>query len=75
MSSTPHLSDAEIADICDPLVSAAAQRRYLASLGLVVRSKPNGRPLVARAEFERVLVGRPLTRRRCTTDRRQTGRH
>jgi hypothetical protein len=58
MSSTPHLSDAEIADICDPLVSAAAQRRYLASLGLVVRSKPNGRPLVARAEFERVLVGR-----------------
>lgn len=54
----PFLSDAEVAQICDPLVSPAAQRRYLARLGLVVASKPNGRPLVARAEFDRVLVGR-----------------
>lgn len=58
MSSTPYLTDAEIADICDPLRMPAAQRRYLATLGLVVKAKPNGRPLVARAELDRVLVGR-----------------
>ena len=54
----PFLSDDEIAQICDPLISPAAQRRYLARLGLIVNRKPNGKPLVARAEFERVLVGR-----------------
>lgn len=57
-SRMPFLSDAEIGKLCEPLVSAAAQRRYLASLGLVVKAKPNGKPLVARAELERVLVGR-----------------
>ena len=51
------LSDTEIAEICAPLVMPAAQRRYLTSLGLLVRAKPNGRPLVARGEFERVLIG------------------
>jgi hypothetical protein len=55
---SPYLTDAEIADICEPLVMPAAQRRFLASLGLVVKAKPNGRALVARAELERVLVGR-----------------
>lgn len=56
---TLFLSDAEIAEICQPLVAPSAQRRYLASLGLIVNRKPNGRPLVARGEFERVLIGRP----------------
>lgn len=51
----PFLTDAEIAAICDPLVMPAAQRRYLARLGLLVQAKPSGRPLVARSEFERVL--------------------
>ncbi|WP_046111782.1 hypothetical protein [Aquincola tertiaricarbonis] len=55
---TPYLTDDEIADICAPLVMPAAQRRYLAGLGLIVNKKPNGRPLVARGEFERVLIGR-----------------
>lgn len=50
-----NLSDTEIAEICDGLVSAAAQVRYLERLGLLVARKPNGRPLVARSEFERVL--------------------
>jgi hypothetical protein len=54
----PYLTDDEIAEICDPLVSAGAQVRYLAKLGLVVHRKPSGRPLVARAEFERVMTGR-----------------
>ncbi len=54
----PFLTDAEVANICDPLVMPAAQLRYLKRLGLIVNRKPNGRPLVARGEFERVLVGR-----------------
>lgn len=58
LAPSPFLSDDEIASICDPLVSPAAQRRYLGSLGLVVNAKPNGRPLVARGEFDRVLIGR-----------------
>jgi hypothetical protein len=57
MSSTqpPYLTDDEIAGICDGLTLPAAQCRHLARLGLLVNRKPNGRPLVARSEFERVL--------------------
>jgi hypothetical protein len=51
----PFLTDAEIAGICDGLTLAAAQCRHMERLGLLVRRKPNGRPLVARSEFERVL--------------------
>lgn len=58
MSALPYLTDAEIAEICAPLVMPAAQLRYLKRLGLVVNAKPNGRPLVARGEFNRVLIGR-----------------
>jgi hypothetical protein len=54
----PFLSDDEIAQICEPLIAPSAQRRYLERLGLIVNRKPNGKPLVARGEFERVLVGR-----------------
>jgi Domain of unknown function (DUF4224) len=52
---TPFLSDAEVIDTCAPLVMPGAQCKYLASLGLLVKRKPNGRPLVARSEVERVL--------------------
>jgi len=56
MSTLPFLSDDEIAMICEPLTRPSAQRRYLADvLKLSVHEKPNGRPLVARSEFERVL--------------------
>ncbi len=55
MSETPFLTDDEITAICEPLQLPAAQRRYLGRLGLLVQAKPNGRPLVARSEFERVL--------------------
>jgi hypothetical protein len=55
---TPYLTDVEIAEICAPLVMPAAQVRYLAKLGLLVQRKPNGRPLVARGEFDRVMIGR-----------------
>lgn len=51
------LSDAELAEICAPLKSAAAQKRFLRSLGLVVNEKPNGKPLVVRSHAEWVLSG------------------
>lgn len=54
----PYLTGAEIADICHPLRQHHAQVRYLQGLGLKVARKPNGQPLVARSEFERVMVGR-----------------
>ncbi|MGN6581025.1 MAG: hypothetical protein ACTHJ1_13730 [Bordetella sp.] len=54
----PFLTDAEIADICAPLQQPAAQLRYLHRLGLNVKRKPNGRPLVGRADFEYVMGGR-----------------
>lgn len=57
---TPWLSDEEIADLCDGLKQSAAQARYLRHLGITVREKPNGRPLVMRAEVER-LAG-PITK-------------
>ena len=54
----PFLSDDEIAEICAPLKVPAYQVKYLQRLGLIVNRKPNGKPLVARGEFDRVLVSR-----------------
>lgn len=51
----PFLTDEEIKGICEPLIAPTAQCRYLRRLGLLVNEKPNGKPLVARSEFERVL--------------------
>jgi hypothetical protein len=51
----PFLTDDEISGICDGVALPAAQCRHLTRLGLLVNRKPNGRPLVARSEFERVL--------------------
>ena len=48
----PWLSDDEIADLCAGLKQAAAQIRFIRQLGLQVRTKPNGRPLVMRADVE-----------------------
>lgn len=50
---TPHLTDAEIDDICAGLKQNAAKIRFLQGLGLQVDRKPNGRPLVARGEWDR----------------------
>jgi hypothetical protein len=49
------LLDAEIAMMCDGLRTPAAQLRFLGRLGLHVQRKPNGKPLLARSEVERVL--------------------
>lgn len=58
MTAPMFLSDQEVADMCAPLVSSAAQKRFLRSLGLTVNEKPNGRPLVVRSHAEAVLSGR-----------------
>lgn len=52
----PDLTDAEIDEICAGLMQSHAKCRYLRSLGLRVERRPNGRPLVARVEWERRLV-------------------
>jgi hypothetical protein len=52
-----HLTDTEIAGICEPLVQPAAQVRFLRRLGLPVERRPNGRPLVSRAAWERRMSG------------------
>lgn len=49
------LSDAEIDAICAGLVQNAAKVRHLQRLGLTVRQKPNGRPLVNRAHYDAVM--------------------
>lgn len=49
------LSDQEIDLICDGLTQSAARVRYLRRMGLVVRQKPNGRPLVNRAHYEATM--------------------
>lgn len=49
------LSDTEIDRICDGYVQNAAKVRYLQAMGLTVRRKPNGRPLVNRAHYDAVM--------------------
>lgn len=61
---TPWLTDAEVTDLCDPLVQPAAQIRYLRDLGLTVHQKPNGRALVLRSHVEEVLGGLPASKRK-----------
>jgi Domain of unknown function (DUF4224) len=47
-----HLSREEVADMCRPLVQPAAQIRYLQSIGIRVRRRPDGTPLVLRADLQ-----------------------
>ena len=52
---TPDLTDAEIDLICDGLVQHHARIVYLQRMGLTVRRKPNGKPLVNRAHYDAVM--------------------
>lgn len=61
---TPWLTDPEIDDLCAGLVQSAAKVRYLQGLGLTVKLKPNGRPIVNRAHFDEVMAGLPPGRRK-----------
>jgi hypothetical protein len=49
------LTDNEIDCICDGYRQNAAKVRFLLKLGLTVRKKPNGRPLVNRQHYDRVM--------------------
>lgn len=51
------LSDDEIAHICKPLTQGAAQCRHLRTLGLTVRRRPDGSPLVNRAHYDATMSG------------------
>jgi hypothetical protein len=51
----PWLTEEEITDLCAGLKQPAAQARFLRQLGLTVKKKPNGRPLVMRSHCEQVL--------------------
>ena len=51
------LEDYEIDKICEGLSQNAAKVRYLRKLGLTVRRKPNGKPLVNRAHSDAVMLG------------------
>lgn len=54
---TPWLSPVEVNDLCAPLTQKAAQCGFLRSLGLIVKRKPDGAPLVMRSNVESVLGG------------------
>lgn len=54
---TPWLSTVEVNDLCAPLTQKAAQCSFLLSLGLIVKRKPDGSPLVMRSNVESVLGG------------------
>ena len=61
---SPFLTETEIADLCKPLTQPAARVRFLRDkLGLFVRQKPNGHPLVSRVHFEEVMTGNAQARR------------
>ena len=50
------LSDEEINHICSGYVQNAAKVRFLQNLGLTVRRKPNGKPLVNRRHYNTIMT-------------------
>ena len=51
----PFLTDDEIADLGRPLVQPRARAKHLQSMGLVVKKRPDGAPVVGRKHFEEVM--------------------
>jgi len=54
----PSLTEDEIAEITKPLTQGKARIRFFKKLGCKVSAKPNGQPLVGRAEYEATLMGK-----------------
>lgn len=54
---TPFLSDDELLALCKPLSQPAAMVRYLTRMGFHVKRRPNGWPLISRANFDVVMMG------------------
>lgn len=67
---TPWLSPDEIDDLCAPLKQHAAQMRFIRSLGITVREKPNGAPLVMRTHLEESMnpAGKKRSSTKCKPD-------
>ncbi|MGB5807794.1 DUF4224 domain-containing protein [Castellaniella sp.] len=61
MSERLHLTQAEVDEICFPLTQGGAQYRHLKSMGVPVKKKPSGRPLVVRSEYVRFMAAREST--------------
>jgi len=55
------LTDTEIDNICTGQTQNAAKVRHLKRMGLYVRQKPNGRPLVNRRHYDEVTSGAKAT--------------
>lgn len=55
----PYLTDEEIAEITRPLRQGAARIKFFRRLGMKVEPKPNGQPLVWRADFEAAGAAAP----------------
>lgn len=53
----PWYSDQEIDNLCEGLKNNAAKVRHLQAMGLTVKRKPNGRPLLMRQHAELTLSG------------------
>jgi len=49
------LTDTEINGICDGYTQNYAKVRFLERMGLVVRRKPNGKPLVNRSHYDAAM--------------------
>lgn len=56
MSLPPYLTDDEIAGMTKPLVQGAARIKFLRSKGYKVDERPDGQPLLLRADLERGQV-------------------
>ncbi len=52
----PYLTDEEIAELTAPLTQGAARIKFFRRLGVKVEPRPNGQPLVWRAEFEAARI-------------------
>jgi hypothetical protein len=53
----PYLTEAEIREIADPLCQPAAIVRWFKKSGFDVTVRPNGMPLITRANFDAVTGG------------------
>lgn len=56
------LSDAQIDSMCEGIKRNHERLTYLRSLGLTVKEKPNGKPLVMISNVEAVLGGVPSSK-------------
>lgn len=69
----PWLLQSEIDDLCAPLIQHAAQIRFIRSLGITVRTKPNGAPLVMRTHFDEAMLPSGKTRKAAKAEPNRIG--